>query len=77
MPKAKQVLKMLQRREVGAAAVHPAGEANLRENFHVLSAIFLSVEYDICRLQTWRFIWYAHFRYRGNRRYLSDIFRAN
>lgn len=52
MPKAKQVQKMLQRREVGAAAVHPAGEVNLRKNFHVLSAIFLGVEYDICRLQT-------------------------
>lgn len=52
MPKAKQVQKMPQRREVGAAAVHPAGEASLHENFHVLSAIFLGVEYDICRLQT-------------------------
>ena len=77
MPKAKQVQKMLQRREVGAAVVHPAGEVNLRENFHVLSSIFVGVECDICRLKTYRFIWYAHFRCRANCRYLIDLFRAN
>ena len=48
--KAKQVPKMLQRREIDAAAVHPAGEVNPRVNFHFLSAIFLGVWH--CRLQT-------------------------